>query len=200
MKNTAYRTLVLWVFIILGVSVVWYNADQRLTQKIEERSFPEFIQLVKDGKVTAVTIKGSEWSTETVDGQSIKSVGPEQNELYVQMLEDSGITPDFQPAKDGSLLTLLLFNYVPFIVLILIVFFFMRQLQAGGGKAMSFGKSRAKLLTESTSTITFDDVAGIQESKEELEEIIMFLKTCFHLPSKQLHPKTPFLRPEYSAV
>ena len=97
-------------------------------------------------------------------------------EADVKALKDSGINYKIEKREEGSMWPQLLLSWLPMLLLIAIFFFFMRQLQSGGGKAMSFGKSKARLLTDSQNRITFKDVAGVEEAKEEVEEIIAFLK------------------------
>ncbi|HVO21554.1 MAG TPA: ATP-dependent zinc metalloprotease FtsH, partial [Anaeromyxobacter sp.] len=106
-----------------------------------------------------------------------QTTGPvDMSGAIAQKLIDKGVTVTFQKPEQNSLWVAVLLQYLPLVFVFLLIFFFMRQLQSGGGKAMSFGKSRAKLMTEHHNKVTFADVAGIDESKDELEEIISFLK------------------------
>ena len=110
-----------------------------------------------------------------VDGRGYKTYVPNDPDL-IRTLRDSGIKIEAKPADDSPWYMTILISWFPMILLIAVWIFFMRQMQAGGGKAMAFGKSRAKLLSEDSRKVTFDDVAGVEEAKEELSEIVEFLK------------------------
>ncbi|MCA9515177.1 MAG: AAA family ATPase, partial [Myxococcales bacterium] len=124
--------------------------------------------------VAKITVRGKEISGETRDGQRFTTIG--DLGIYRPALVARGIQITEEPEGESSIWLSILGTWLPMIFLFLIFFVFMRQLQAGGGKAMSFGKSRHKLLNESTNKVTFKDIAGIDEAKEELQEIIAFLK------------------------
>jgi cell division protease FtsH len=152
------------------------------TQRVEheEISFSDFVASVDGGKVKEVTIKGQE-----INGKYTENAGKEKKAFHtyapddpdlVKNLRAKGVKITAKPLDDNPWYMTLLVSWLPMLLLIGVWIFFMRQMQAGGGKAMSFGKSRAKLLTESTQKHTFADVAGIEEAKEELQEIIAFLK------------------------
>ena len=133
-----------------------------------------------DDKVAAVTIQGRHVRGQYKDeqgrpGESFKTFTPEDPTL-VKTLRDKGVDIEAKPEDNEPWYVVALVQWAPMLLLIGVWIFFMRQMQVGGGKAMSFGKSRAKLLTENQHKVTFSDVAGIEESKEELEEIIAFLK------------------------
>ncbi|MDA8121381.1 MAG: ATP-dependent zinc metalloprotease FtsH [Deltaproteobacteria bacterium] len=152
------------------------------TQKVdqEEISFSELNTAVDAGKVKEVTIKGQEITgkytdTSGKDKKAFHTYAPDDPEL-VKTLRAKNVKITAKPLDDNPWYMTLLVSWLPMLLLIGVWIFFMRQMQSGGGKAMSFGKSRAKLLTESTHKSTFADVAGIEEAKEELQEIIAFLK------------------------
>jgi cell division protease FtsH len=179
LRSSTYRTVLLWLLILLGVSIVVINADKSLSRKKDEVSWSKFMGMAESGDFKADSIvlgKNQMWTAETKDGEEVKAYGPGTVDAYKDEFKELGITPNHDPDKGGGIWGIILIQYIPFLILFVIIFLFMRQLQAGGGKAMSFGKSRAKLLTEHTGKITFADVAGIDESKDELEEIIQFLK------------------------
>jgi cell division protease FtsH len=180
----SHKTLLLWVLIATMFLAIWQFLDSN-TKPATEVAFSELMTLVEAPKeqahVESVTIKEREYLFTVVDPQkSTKEQkvarGPLQNEEITQELVKKGVRVNFEkeeasPFWSGAIVTLL-----PMIFLLVMFYLFMRQLQAGGGKAMSFGKSRARLLSESANKVTFADVAGIDEAKDELEEIIAFLK------------------------
>ncbi len=142
--------------------------------------FSEFIaatSLPEDNpdRVKEVTFKSNEIAGVRADNSTFKTYGPNDADLRKD-LTARGIQVNFEPPEEMSLWKTLLVNSLPMLVLLFLFFFFMRQLQIGGGKAMSFGKSRAKMLNENQSKLTFEDVAGVEEAKEELQEIVEFLK------------------------
>jgi cell division protease FtsH len=152
------------------------------TQRVEheEISFSDLTAAVDAGKVKEVTIKGQEITgkyTETAgkEKKAFHTYAPDDPDL-VKTLRAKNVKISAKPLDESPWYMTLLVSWLPMLLLIGVWIFFMRQMQAGGGKAMSFGKSRAKLLTESTHKFTFSDVAGIEEAKEELQEIIAFLK------------------------
>jgi cell division protease FtsH len=174
-----YRTAVVWVFLIAlaiaGLSVL----QQQRTQEPKQFTWTQFVAKVDAGEVKEVTVKDQDYFGELRDSSSSKfhSIGPKDaTAVIAERLREKGVALKFEKPDEPSLWLTFLFQYLPIVALFLLFFVFMRQLQAGGGKAMSFGKSRAKLMTENTNKVTFADVAGIDESKEELHEIVSFLK------------------------
>jgi cell division protease FtsH len=176
------RTVALWMLIFFGIVALWYqleNGKQRGSKDAPQaKDWAELVAMVEKApeSVEMVTIKGDRLQVKPKGGEQYTIPGPQDQKIAMEMLADTGVKVSFAPAKDSQLLTTILTTYVPFFILFGMIYLFMRQLQAGGGKAMSFGKSRAKLLTEHATRITFEDVAGIDEAKDELEEIIHFLK------------------------
>ena len=126
-------------------------------------------------KVTEVTFKEGDIYGTRADKSTFKTFGPNDADMRKSLME-KGVKVNFEPPEEMSWWKTLLINSLPLIIILFLFIFFMRQLQIGGGKAMSFGKSRAKLLNENQTRVTFDDIAGIDEAKQELEEIIDFLK------------------------
>jgi cell division protease FtsH len=137
--------------------------------------FTDFVAAAEQGEIKKVTIQGQSISGEYVSGDAFRTYAPEDPSI-IQMLRDRGVRIEAKPEDDEPWYTSFLLHWAPMLVLVGVWIFFMRQMQAGGGKAMSFGKSRAKLLTEHSQRVTFSDVSGVEEAKEELEEIIQFLK------------------------
>jgi len=180
-----HKTLLLWVVLIFAFLAIWrFLNDQEGPQKAEI-PYSDFIALVKAPRdarhIDEVEIKDREY-TFTVrnpggKGQQLergRTVGPAEG--TAEELIKNNVRVKYQRDDGGSLLTPVLTILLPMVFVIVMFYLFMRQLQAGGGKAMSFGKSRARLLSESQNKVTFADVAGIDEAKDEVEEIIAFLK------------------------
>jgi cell division protease FtsH len=173
------RNLGLWLLLLLFGLIFWSIVTKQQPRDTEI-SFTRFIQAVESDKVAAVTIQGQHIRGQYKDeqgrpGENFKTFAPEDPTL-VQKLREKGVDIEAKPEDNEPWYVVALVQWAPMLLLIGVWIFFMRQMQVGGGKAMSFGKSRAKLLTENQHKVTFSDVAGIEESKEELEEIIAFLK------------------------
>ncbi len=172
--RSSYKTIGLWV-ILIALFLAFYQYFANNTETVKPVSFTSLISAVESKKVTSVTIKGNEYSGVFTDtNEKFKSAGPEADGAVLEKFK--GVDVTYAPEEQNSLWITILSQWMPILLLVFFFIFFMRQLQGSGGKAMSFGKSKAKLLSESHNKITFADVAGIDESKEELEEIIAFLK------------------------
>jgi cell division protease FtsH len=172
--NQFYKNLALWLVISL-VMILLFNMMTKHEQEQKPISYSEFLAAVQEGKVAEVTIQGPNLEGKYKDKGLFKTFAPNDPNLIAD-LRGKGVAIQAKPDEDRSFWFTLLVSWGPILLLIGVWIFFMRQMQAGGGKAMSFGKSRAKLLTETQGQITFKDVAGIDEAKEELEEIVSFLK------------------------
>ncbi len=170
--NQIYKNLSIWILISLIMLVMFqfFREPQKGRARI---SYSEFLNMVESGSVLEVTIKGEFVSGSSVNGP-FKTYVPQDPEL-IKLLRERGVKITVRPKDDSSWFQVFL-SWVPMLILIGVWIFFMRQMQVGGGKALSFGKSRARLLSESSPKVTFEDVAGIDEAKEELMEIIEFLK------------------------
>ncbi|QDY99960.1 ATP-dependent metallopeptidase FtsH/Yme1/Tma family protein [Nitratireductor mangrovi] len=176
--NPNYRNLALWA-IIAVLLIALFNLFQTPQQRGSSRevAYSEFLQDVSNGRVKSVTISGERITgTYNDGGGSFQTYSPGDPTL-VSRLEDRGVTINARPEADGSnSLFGYLISWLPMILILGVWIFFMRQMQSGSGRAMGFGKSKAKLLTEAHGRVTFADVAGVDEAKEDLEEIVEFLR------------------------
>ncbi|MEE8317157.1 MAG: ATP-dependent zinc metalloprotease FtsH [Syntrophobacteria bacterium] len=169
-----YKNLALWLVISLMV-ILLFNMFNHPGQSKQETSYSEFIAAVSDGEVNQVTIQGNDIYGKYKDGTAFRTFVPNDPDL-IRVLRDKGVQITAKAAEESPWFMTILISWFPMLLLIAVWIFFMRQMQAGGGKAMSFGKSRARLVSDSARKVTFEDVAGIEEAKEELEEIIEFLR------------------------
>jgi cell division protease FtsH len=172
--NQFYKNLALWLVISLMMILLFnlFNKPKPLQDKL---SYSDFIASVQSGKVASVTIQGNDVIGKYADGKEFRTYKPDDASLSQTLLE-SKVAVTARPEEEKVSWLSIFVSWFPLILLVGVWIFFMRQMQSGGGKAMSFGKSRAKLLTEAQVKVTFEDVAGVDEAKEELEEIILFLK------------------------
>jgi cell division protease FtsH len=170
-----YKNIALWLLISLVMIFLfsWFNKDDQTKSK--DPSYTKFLEMVQAEKVKSVVLKGEEITWKQKDDQKFKSYAPADPDL-IKLLQQKGVEITAEPKDNSPWYTTLLVSWFPMLILVGIWIFFMRQMQSGGGKAMSFGKSRARLMTESSVKVTFKDVAGIEEAKEEVAEIIEFLK------------------------
>ncbi len=173
------KTLALWILIIAAMAFFMNRLDQRPVAA-KSIKYSEFINAVEGGNVAEVTFQGNskiqgKFIEGYEDGKFFELVGNTGDETF-KILRDKGITPNYKAEEKQGFFQTLFINWFPMILLFVIFFFFLRQLQAGGGKAMSFGKSKAKMLNESDKKVTFTDVSGVEEAKEELVEVVDFLK------------------------
>ncbi len=170
------RNIAFWVVLFLLILAL-FNVFSGGQSTISSRSvsYSDFIALVDDGKVAQVTLDGEKVLFRGSDGQEYITIQPRGAEVTDRLIDSN--VPVTAKAQEQSGLSSVIMTFLPFLLLIGVWIFFMNRMQGGGkGGAMGFGKSRAKLLTEKQGRITFDDVAGIDEAKEELEEIVEFLR------------------------
>ena len=171
--NPFYKNLALWMVIGLIVILLFQLFQQNQSPR-GEIVFSDFLKKVETGEVREVTLKGNNVSGRLSDGSSFRTFTADYPDL-VKSLKDRGVKIDVKPPETNSWLAIVL-QWVPMLLFIGVWIFFMRQMQGGGAKALSFGKARARLISEKQNKITFQDVAGVDEAKEELREIIEFLK------------------------
>ena len=172
--NQFYKNLALWLVISL-VMIMLFNMMTQQGRELKPVPYTTFLAALDEGEVVDVTIKGSNLEGTYTDGSAFKTYVPDDPDL-ISLLREQGVAIQAEPDESNSFWMSILVSWGPILLLIAVWIFFMRQMQSGGGKAMSFGKSRAKLLSESQAKITFNDVAGIDEAKDELEEVVSFLK------------------------
>jgi len=170
--NQFYKNLALWLVISL-MMVILFNIFKTPDRGTTLTGYSDFLSMVEDESIIQVTIQGDNISGMSRQGM-FKTFAPKDPEL-IKLLRSKGVKITAKPEDDSSWFHMFL-GWVPMLLLIGVWIFFMRQMQVGGGKALSFGKSRARLMTDSQEKVTFEDVAGIEEAKEELEEIIDFLR------------------------
>ena len=177
--NSTGKTVLLWVVIIVLVLLLW-SLFQTTKGTNEQIPFSTFIERVNQGAVDKVTIRGDEVRGETKQNapggkHEFRTAVPANYPAMIDLLRQKQVTIEIEPQHDAPFITALI-TWAPVLFLIGLWIFFMRQMQAGGNKALSFGKSKAKLLSGNAKKVTFKDVAGVDEAKLELHEIIEFLK------------------------
>jgi cell division protease FtsH len=176
--NDVVKNLVLWVVIAVVLLSVFHSFGER-TGSAQSLIYSDFLTQVKQGQVREVTIEGQNISGKMISGTPFSTYSPEtNNSALIGDLERSNVSIVGKPPESPSLLGHMFISWFPFIVLIGLWIFFMRQMQGGGGGrgAMSFGKSKARLLGEDQINISFNDVAGVDEAKEEVAELVEFLR------------------------
>ena len=172
--NSTLRSLVFWMVLVVVVVLIW-NVSTQFQTADNSVNFSDFLRQVDAGEVSSVELAGNEISGTYTSGSRFRSYAPPQYEGLVNRLVDRDVTVTAREATTSPWATLL-YSWAPILLIIGFWIFFMRQVQSGGNKALSFGKSRAKLSSSTQKKVTFKDVAGVEEPKEELQEIIEFLK------------------------
>ena len=174
--NSTVKTVVFWLVIVLSAFLLWQVVRQgSSTQKEANLQFSQFLSEVDQGNVKDVTINGQEVHGKYKNGGLFRTTAPVNYPDMFKNLKDKDVGFEVKDVTNGSWPTWLL-NLAPLILLAALWFFMIRQMQTGGNKALSFGKSRARLLSMQQKKVTFKDVAGVDEAKEELREIIEFLR------------------------
>jgi len=177
----SHKTLLLWLLLIAMMVVIWGLVGGEASPRVV--AFSDFMRDVRAGQVQSVDIEprgegSAEYAYVRVVGErreACEAIGILSDDVGRELL-DHNVTVNYIPADQNEFLSSFLTGWLPMLFMLGFFFFFIRQVQASGGKAMSFGKSRARLLTESQNKVTFADVAGIDEAKDDCEEIIAFLK------------------------
>ena len=173
MKQQMWKTLALWTVILL-VLFAMYQYRKTATEKPKTIDYSEFFKAVQDGEVSEVTFMGSKISGTYTDRSKFTSYGPTDLEVFEKLSSDK-VKVTYAPDDEISIWQHIL-TWVPIVLIIAVMAYFWRQMQNTGGRALSFGKARVRLLKEGQQKVTFADVAGIDEAKQELVEIIEFLR------------------------
>jgi cell division protease FtsH len=173
MNSPFYKNLALWMVIGLIV-IVLFNVFQASQPTRDKMVFSDFLKRVESGEVREVLIRGRSVSGKLADGNTFRTFTADYPDL-IKALKDKGVKIAVEP-EDSNPWYAYVLQWVPMLLFIGVWIFFMRQMQGGGAKALSFGKARARLISEKQNKVTFQDVAGVEEAKEELREIIEFLK------------------------
>lgn len=178
MSNQLFKNLLLWLVIFVTVLAL-YQFVKTPRKSLDVIPYSKFLSIVEQESVKEIEFKGEQikgmYASTTLQGpEGFVTVGPAEEDL-LKKLSEKNIVFSFSKKSENSIIQIL-FNWAPLILLVVIMVIFMRQLQAGGTKAMSFGKSRARMLNDSQNKVSFSDVAGIEEAKEEVQEFVEFLK------------------------
>ena len=173
--NQFYKNLALWLVIGI-VLIALFNIFNQPINPQSEVVFSDFMDKVEQGQITEVVISGDNISGKYMDGNAFQTTAPPKDPDLIKSLRQKNVRIVVVPPEQTSWYMSILISWFPMLLLLGIWIFFMRQMQSGGGKAMSFGKSKARLLNDTKNKTTFKDVAGVDEAKEELHEIIEFLK------------------------
>ncbi len=172
--NSLYKNLIFWAVIFI-IMILLFQVFTKPKQTFLDKNYSDFITAVERNQVLEVEARGRNMTWKDVNGKRYKTYAPEDPEM-IKMLRDQKVVINAKKEEESPFWQNILISWFPMILLIGVWIFFMRQVQVGGGKALSFGKSKAKILTKEQHRVTFEDVAGIEEAKGELEEIIDFLR------------------------
>jgi cell division protease FtsH len=174
--NSNVRTAIVWVAVICIVVLFWAVLNKGKGRPEQQVTFTQFMDMVEKDRVKSVTIAGSEVHGILQDGKSsVRTLVPANYPELYKVLQERKVDVEIKDSGSGNWVSIII-NAIPFILLLGFWIFMMRQMQSGGNKALSFGKSRARLHSSQQKKVTFKDVAGVEEAKEELQEIIEFLR------------------------
>jgi cell division protease FtsH len=174
--NSNVKTAIFWVVLIMVVILLWTVVKQGQRKTERTLTFSEFVSAVQEGKVKKVTITDQEVrGTYREENIGLRTTLPANYPQIYDLLRASNVDMDIKQPSSGNLVSIVV-QAIPFVLLLAFWIFMVRQMQSGGNKALSFGKSRARLHSSQQKKVTFKDVAGVDEAKEELQEIIEFLR------------------------
>ena len=175
--NTFYKNLSLWLVIGL-VMIFLFNLFNKPREPVKEITYSDFISYIEKGDVLKVVIENERVNGLFTNQVAFQTAIPANDPDLLKLMKEKGVTIQVKPVEETPWYLTLLISWFPMLLLIGVWIFFMRQMQGGGGgrSAMSFGKSKARMLTEDTNKVTFDDVAGVEEAKEEVRELVEFLR------------------------
>ena len=175
--STNLKNILVWLAVVVSLVLLWQLFYNVRDGSVPEKDFTTFYQEMTAKKIKSVKIVGEDMEGEDTSNKKFKTVIPADAGFNLaKELHENGVSVKLEKSTNSSLMYVFLSSWLPFILLIGFWIFLMRQMQSGGNKALSFGKSRARLLSSQQKKVTFKDVAGVEEAKEELTEIIEFLK------------------------
>ncbi len=175
--STNLKNILVWLAVVVSLVLLWQLFYNVRDSSHEEKDFTTFYKEMTEKKIRSVKIMGEDLEGEDTNGKKFKTVIPaDAGFKLTQELHQNGVSVKLEKSTNSSFMYIFLSSWLPFILLIGFWIFLMRQMQSGGNKALSFGKSRARLMSSQQKKVTFKDVAGVEEAKEELTEIIEFLK------------------------
>jgi cell division protease FtsH len=175
--STNLKNILVWLAVVVSLVLLWQLFHNITDVNVEEKNFTSFYQEMTAKKIKQVKITGEDLEgVDSADKKFKTVIPPEASWDLVKQLQDNGVSVNIEKASNSSVMYVFLSSWLPFLLLIGFWIFMIRQMQSGGNKALSFGKSRARLMSSQQKKVTFKDVAGVEEAKEELTEIIEFLK------------------------